>query len=60
VPTEHLLPHVGDLSNALASSLHVSTLRYTVPLLTSVFAVYFQPRQAPVEPETNAESYVTD
>jgi hypothetical protein len=55
VPTEHLLPHVDDLCIALASSLDVRTLRHTVPLLISVFAVYCQPRQAPVGPETNAE-----
>jgi hypothetical protein len=55
VKTEHWLPRVCDLCIALASSLDVSTLRYTVPLLISVFAVYCQSRQAPVEPETNAE-----
>ena len=55
MPTEHSLPHVGDLCIVLASSLRVSTLPYTVPPLTTVFAVCSRPRQAPVEPETNAE-----
>jgi hypothetical protein len=60
VPTEHLLPHAGDQCIALASSLDESTLRYTVPLRTSVLRITVSLDKHRRSPKLMPKSYVTD